>query len=356
MRTSVTPPRILYVGNLTPGGTCAQRLRALEDLGCALTPVNIVDPAMRRRDRSLYERVRRRLLGPRDWTGANQQIVSAAQRDRFDVLWVDRGLTIEATTLRQVRDLQPQCRIVGYSPDDMYARHNQSPQFRRHLSLYDIYFTTKSYGVAELPLLGCPATAFSGNAYDPHTHRPMAVSAADRERVGGGVGFVGSWEAARAESMLHLARAGIDVRVWGNMWERQQARHPKLRIEGRALYGNDYGLAINAFDINLSRELLMVDDFRSGWSFFQDNKHALFWNNLLQRSGRFDEEALGPGLWFDTGGDRDQMMLYNVPPPLSLIGQYRTVIWIVHGDGWCGKTGFFQAAVTSSTVTSRGSP
>jgi hypothetical protein len=79
----------------------------------------------------------------------------------------------------------------------------------------------------------------------------MAVSAAERERVGGGVGFVGSWEAARAESMLHLARAGIDVRVWGNRWERQQARHPKLRIEGRALYGDDYGRAINAFDINL---------------------------------------------------------------------------------------------------------
>lgn len=244
-------PRILYAGNLTPGGTCAQRLRAFEDLGCCVTPVNTVDPAMRRRDRTFYERVRRRLRGPRDWPGANRRIVETARRAQFDVLWIDRGLTIEAATLRTVRTLQPDCRIAGYSPDDMYAAHNQSPQFRRHLALYDMYFTTKSYGVAELRSLGCPATAFSGNAYDPHTHRPLSIGDAERQQYGGAVGFVGSWEAARATSMLRLAREGIPVRVWGNMWERQRERHPNLLIEGRALEGDDYALAINAFDINL---------------------------------------------------------------------------------------------------------
>jgi spore maturation protein CgeB len=251
MRTASEPLRILYVGDLTPGGTCAQRRRAFEDLGCQLTPVALIDAAARRRARALHERVRRRLLGPRDWLDANRQIVEHARQQRFDILWIDRGLTIEAKTLAAVHELQPQCRIVGYSPDDMYARHNQSPQFRRHLSRYDIYFTTKSYGVDELRAIGCPAVAFSGNAYDPGTHRPLPVDAAARQQYGGQVGFVGSWEAARAASMVRLASEGIPVRVWGNMWERQRQQHADLRVEGRALYGDDYALAINAFDINL---------------------------------------------------------------------------------------------------------
>jgi hypothetical protein len=251
MRTPPNPVRILYVGDVTPGGTCAQRLRAFEDLGCLMTPVSLADPGNRNRNRALPERIRRRLLGPRDWVGANQRIVAHARQSTFDILWIDRGLTIEAQTLRAVREFQPTCRIVGYSPDDMNGRHNQSRQFRTHLAYYDIYFTTKSYGVAELRAMGCPAAAFTGNAYDPYTHRPLPVSAADRERFGGPVGFIGTREEARAESMYRLARAGIPVRVWGDGWQRQRKQHPNLRIEGRPLWGDDYALAISGFDINL---------------------------------------------------------------------------------------------------------
>jgi hypothetical protein len=243
--------RILYVGDLTPGGTCAQRLRAFEDLGCQLVPVDLARHEYRHRQRALLQRVRRRVVGPRDWAGANPRVVEHAQREAFDVLWIDRGLEIEAATLREVRYLQPECRIVGYSPDDMYARHNQSRQFRAHLRFYDAYFTTKSYGVAELKALGISRVMFSGNAFDPYTHRPLPVSAADRERWGGSVGFIGTWEGARARSMLRVASAGIPVRVWGGIWERQRTTHPNLRIEGRAIYGDEYALSINAFDLNL---------------------------------------------------------------------------------------------------------
>lgn len=249
--TAGEPLRILYVGNLSAGGTCAQRLRAFEDLGCRLTPVTLTTTATRRQERQLGERIRRRLFGPRDLAGANQRALEHARGAPFDIMWIDRGLPIDAATLAEVRRLQPACRIVGYSPDDMYARHNQSPQFRAHVTLYDIYFTTKSYGVAELRSMGCPAVGFSGNAYDPHTHRPLPVGAADRERFGGAVGFVGTWEGARATSMSRLATAGVPVRIWGSNWRRQHQRHPNLRIEERALYGDDYALGINAFDINL---------------------------------------------------------------------------------------------------------
>jgi spore maturation protein CgeB len=168
------------------------------------------------------------------------------------VLWIDKGLTITAATLREVRIRQPGCRILGFSPDDMYQRHNQSPQFRAHLPLYDCFFTTKSFGVAELRAIGCPRVAFQDNGYDPHTHRPLTLSADERARYGGPVGFVGSWEAARAASVSRLAAAGVPVRVWGNTrWGGRYRPHPQLRVEARALHGIDYARALNAFDINL---------------------------------------------------------------------------------------------------------
>lgn len=243
-------PRMLYIGNLGRGQTSLQRLQAFEQLGCNVTAVHTAQPGLPR-VRRFFERVRRRLRGPRDWTGANRQILEWIARTPFDVLWIDKGLTITAETLHYVTARQPDCRILGFSPDDMYQRHNQSPQFREHLPLYDLFFTTKTFGVAELRSIGCPRVAFHHNGYDPDTHRPLVLGDEERARFGGPVGFVGSWEAARAASIGQLAVAGIPVRIWGLRWAREFQPHPNLRIEPHELLGLDYARALNSFDINL---------------------------------------------------------------------------------------------------------
>lgn len=242
--------RLLYVGDLTPGTTSAQRQRALEEIGCEVSKIDIA-PRDPRPQRALLGRIRRRLLGPRDVRGANRQMLELVRRTPYDAVWLDKALIIDATTFHAVRESNPGAVIIGYSPDDMFARHNQSPQFRAHIACYDVFFTTKSYGVRELQAMGCPRAVFVNNAFDPHTHRPLHITFGDRFRYGGRVGFVGSFERARGESMYHLASAGIPVRVWGNGWERWRVSHPNLRIEERALYGDEYALALNAFDINL---------------------------------------------------------------------------------------------------------
>jgi hypothetical protein len=226
-------------------------MRALQELGHRITPVDTLPPDVMRRDVTLPSRIRRKLFGPWDAAGANASVLSRASSDQFDVLWLDKGLTIDADTLRRVKTMQPNCKIVGYSPDDMAGRHNQSRQFLQHLPLYDVYFTTKTYGVDELKALGCPRVEFVGNAYDPNIHRPMPVTAEDRDKLGGAVGFVGDHEDDRARSMKFLASNGIVVRVWGTRWERSVHSHPNLVVEHKGLWADDYAKAICAFDINL---------------------------------------------------------------------------------------------------------
>lgn len=243
---------VLYVGDLTPGGTCEQRLRAMRELGHDVTSVATNPAAPSRFRQSIPYRAANRLFGPFDIAGANSKILEQVIAREFNVLWLDKGLTIRRDKIAACKRARPGMLVVGYSPDDMYARHNQSRQFRSHLALYDAFFTTKSYGVEELGSMGCRNVHFIENGYDPATHRPMEVTDEDRARWGGPVGFIGTWESDRAASLHRLASSGIPVRVWGNSWEHCRLSHPLLKIEGRDLMGDAYARAINCFDINLA--------------------------------------------------------------------------------------------------------
>jgi spore maturation protein CgeB len=133
----------------------------------------------------------------------------------------------------------------------MMNKNHQSRHFLRGLPLYDIYFTTKSYGVSELKELGCPVVEFSANAYDPHTHKPYKLSETEKERWGANVGFIGTFEKDRFQQMLSLADEGVEVRVIGSFWERVVSYHPKLKISCGGVIGADYAKAICATKINL---------------------------------------------------------------------------------------------------------
>lgn len=66
------------------------------------------------------------------------------------------------------------------------------------------------------------------------------------------MGFIGTYERERAESMLYLAKNGVPVRVWGEGWNKRfWLLHPNIDIGGRPLVGDDYAMAICSFDINL---------------------------------------------------------------------------------------------------------
>ena len=111
-------------------------------------------------------------------------------------------------------------------------------------------------------------------------------------------------------------------------------------------------LALKAFEIPLDREVLFLDDYRDQLLPL-DGQHDAWWDERFRNSGRFTDADLAEGIWrYDTGGPNDRFYLTNHPPKLSELGRYRLAIWNVNGDGWCGNSGFFQGAVTSSLLRS----
>ncbi|MDB5174877.1 MAG: hypothetical protein JWN51_3650 [Phycisphaerales bacterium] len=243
--------RIIYVGDMDPGGTCLQRLKALQDLGHEVQALDYRVLAGRNTVRGLICRVGYKLRRPVDFARVNRQIIQCCRTSEADILWIDKGLVVWPQTLAAVRRMRPGMVIAGYSPDDMGSRHNQSDYFVRGLPLHDIYFTTKSYGVAELRQLGVPRVEFSANAYDRNTHRPISLNAQDLQKYGAEVGFVGTYERFRAQSMIHLAGNGIPVRIFGDWWPPLPDAPKMLNLVGSAIYADEYAKAICGAKINL---------------------------------------------------------------------------------------------------------
>jgi spore maturation protein CgeB len=243
--------KVVFVGPLFTGGTSLQRYRAFQDLGHEMTGIDTSPPWGRRLPPLVY-RIFYKLLDSPDLQQINRKIKQAIKDNKYDILWIEKGLFLKLETLKKVKKISPETLIMGYSPDDMGAKHNQSKKFLDSLPFYDWYCTTKTYNVPELKNLGCPRVIFTDNAYDPHTHRPMELSIAEKGKFGGSVGFVGNYEEQRAESIYFLAKHGIQVGVWGNGWEINTLSHPNLLLKGPAILGDDYARSFCAFDICLS--------------------------------------------------------------------------------------------------------
>lgn len=243
---------ILVVGG--KHGQTLQRIHAFEAMGyqvdCLSTTPTDYAPGITYTP-SFADRVRHKLGLPRDKQKINQRIIHFCQSHSVDMLWVENVKVLKPKTLQRLKRLN--IYLAWYSGDNICVRANQSYYLCKGLPLYDIVFTTKSYNCnpEELPAMGANNIVFVDKGYDPNRHAPLVLSQADREHYANDVGFIGTYEYDRAQSMLYLAKHGIRVRIWGNGWAAWQDKHPLLNIENKPIYDDEYQKAINATKINL---------------------------------------------------------------------------------------------------------
>lgn len=243
--------RILYVGPLWYGSTCLQRMEAFKFLGHSILSIDTTLNREQCRVKQLIEQLTVKICGPRDLVQANINIRKLIKENEFDILWIDKGLTILPETISQVKESIPSIVVVSYSPDDMMNPNNQSKSYLRSIPLYDLHVTTKSYNVTELKELGAKKVFFIDNAFCPSIHRPTEVSEKERIILGGKVGFIGTFEKERAKFITFLAENGVKIKVWGEWPNYYKNKLENLEIMGGPLWGIDYAKAICSFDINL---------------------------------------------------------------------------------------------------------
>jgi hypothetical protein len=251
------PQRMLFVGQLRPGSTSLHRAEAAREMGIDLVQIDTHPEFVRAREATFVERVRRRLFGPRDLAGVNPAMLEAVRLKPVDVIWVDRGITVERSTLTALRDLCPDARIVHYNPDDPFGEYGMSEfrTFMKAIPEYDVHLIPRKPNVAEYLDWGArrveQIVPFWG--YDPPTHRKVALDDEERRHFGAPVGFIGMAEKERAASITRLVHEGFTVKVWGNRWPSYLADDDARKvIAGPAQFGETYAKIISSFDINLA--------------------------------------------------------------------------------------------------------
>jgi spore maturation protein CgeB len=299
--------KILSIGSMSGlSNTCLHRHWALKKISDEIDVVNT-----REKPFSIWYRVAYRLfqsgLAIRlpDNSSANKktkEFISKATQTPYDVVWIDKGITINSKTLTYIRRFSPNTKIVSYSPDNMALRHNQSQNYLDCIPLYDIHFTTKSYILEHMQRLGARKIAFTNKHYEQSFHYPRILNEEEMKRLGGDVGFIGAWEKERCDSVLYLAKNGIKVKVFGDKkWNEYERENLEI---APGIYSEDYSKALQAFKISLcflrkmnsdtqtSRTMeipacggfMLAERTAEHLELFSENKEAVFFSN--------DEELL----------------------------------------------------------------
>lgn len=247
---------ILSVGGFNAYGTsntCLHRHWALEKCANYIEKINTVSQGSKIWYKIAYHLfINHFAVRLPDREHANKAIIERLKHHNFDVLWIDKGITIFPETLELAKKMCPGLKIVSYSPDNMALRHNQSQQYLQSIPLYDYIVTNKSYIVKDLKRMGAKDVIFVNNTFESSFHFPHKLDDKDVERLGGDVGFIGAWEKDRCDMILYLVDHGINVRVWGaGKWKDYKEYSPNLKIEDIGLFSDDYCKALMAFKINL---------------------------------------------------------------------------------------------------------
>ena len=101
----------------------------------------------------------------------NKEIIERITVCDYDVVWIDKGIVVYPETLKQIRRLSPDTKIVSYSPDNMALRHNQSQQYLECVPLYDYIITNKSYIIEDMKKMGAKNVTFVNNSYSEDFHK-----------------------------------------------------------------------------------------------------------------------------------------------------------------------------------------
>lgn len=246
--------KILSIGNMSGlSNTCLHRHWALKKISDEIDVVNT-----REKPFSIWYRIAYRLfqyglpIPLPDNSSANKTIkkfINKAIESPYDIVWIDKGVTINRKTLTDIRKLSPNTKIVSYSPDNMALRHNQSQNYLDCIPLYDLHFTTKSYILEDMRRLGARKIEFTNKHYEQTFHYPRILSEDETQRLGGDVGFIGAWEKERCDSILYLAKNGIKVKVFGEKkWNEYKTENLEI---APGIYSEDYSKALQAFKISL---------------------------------------------------------------------------------------------------------
>lgn len=244
--------KILYASGLSPNDSSLYRLWALERLGHQVIPFNAYQYDS---TTPLIRKIVFRLSAGPSVNRLNRDLLNIAEREKPDLLWTDKLLSMQPRTLDRLRAMG--IATISYMIDNPFGSR-QDPGWRLYMKdipHYDLHVVQRDRNIADYRSRGARDVIKIQTAYEPTIHYPPPPGWSDKDR-NREVSFVGTPYDDRAATLNKLSQSGeFQVAISGNQRSWQRALPPeafaRLYREGE-LFQQQYREAIWRSKINLS--------------------------------------------------------------------------------------------------------
>lgn len=247
-------PRVLCVGDFSPGSLEGSYAAAFATLGCDVQRYDLPGALAKVERLGALGRVVDRFLPVVTWSiKANRDLILLARRLAPDLVVVFGANRITVGALAHLH-AQGGIKLVLVWPDSLaYLDWVPVETFR----LYDL---VASFTKAALPVfesLGAARVEWVPLAGDPGIHgRDETGARAAADELAADVSFIGGWRPERAALLEVIATRlpRVRLKVWGPEWGRRTSRGSALRKawQGRSLVETEYAVAVRASSISLN--------------------------------------------------------------------------------------------------------
>ena len=245
------PLKILYAAGLSPNDSSQYRLWALERLGHTVVSLNAYEYESRNAlARKVFFRMQ---AGP--WVARlNRDILAMAEREKPDVFWADKLLSLQPKTLEKLRTMG--IVSVSYMIDNAFGPR-RDPGWRLYMQdipYFDLHVVQRDKNIADYRERGARDVIKIQTAYEPTVHFPPPDGWSDKNRDRG-VSFIGTSYDDRPEFLTRLWKEyGFPVVISGDsQWKRRLTPEAVAALYTNSeLYLKDYREGIWRSKINLS--------------------------------------------------------------------------------------------------------
>lgn len=245
--------KILILNNQGEYELGASYARAFRQLG---HEVSAFDPAAELGRRLMWRfPLTRRALERRIITASNRDWIQELSRTSADMIWVGKGAWAVPWLWQELKRRRPKLKLVCYNADNpitTFSRGGNRPWVTESISCFDLYCTYNQSLLKPLQQAGARRVARIPFAWDPALHPELEPSAADRQRYGCDVIFVGNGDAYREKWMREIMAAAQShawrFAIYGD-WTRCRERRVLEVVRGRDIYAAEMVKAIRCAKI-----------------------------------------------------------------------------------------------------------
>lgn len=198
---------------------------------------------------------------PNDPCRLNYRLINEVSKSKPELVIIVKGVIIKPVTLRKLKIIHPEIKLVSWSNDDIFHPHHKRWYLIWGLKYYDLVVTQKSVNLEKgnlIDIVGKEKLLYQYKAYEKSMHFPEECNENGRFKFD--VLFIGRYEKERLENLMYLAENNIKVHVFGWSGDNKMHHHPNLVLSNLHLYHQDLREAYSCSKICLNFLSKIVDD------------------------------------------------------------------------------------------------